>query len=118
MRLIADENIPRIVVQWLRGQGHDVLYAAEDRVQTPDADLLNEAEALGYVILIEDKDFGELVFRDHLNSHGVILLRMENSPASFRRAPATRLGQIERNLPGKFLVVTKSKLRIRMMKTP
>ncbi len=119
MRLIADENIPRIVVQWLRGQGHDVLYAAEDRVQTPDADLLNEAEALGYVILTEDKDFGELVFRDHLNSHGVILMRMENSPASFRLARLQHAwATIERNLPGKFLVVTRSKLRIRMMKTP
>ena len=45
------------------------------RAQTPDADLLTEAEDQGYVILTEDKDFGELVFRDRRNSHGVVLLR-------------------------------------------
>jgi predicted nuclease of predicted toxin-antitoxin system len=75
--LLADENIPRLVVQWLRHEGHDVLYAAEDRVQAPDIDLWNEAEARGFVIHTEDLDFGELVFRERLNSHGVILMRME-----------------------------------------
>jgi predicted nuclease of predicted toxin-antitoxin system len=84
VRLLADENIPRCIVEWLRAQRHDVLYAAEDRVQTPEVDLLSEAEAQGYVILTEDLDFGELVFRHHLNSHGVILMRMEDSPASIR----------------------------------
>ena len=92
MQLLADENIPRIVVQWLRDLGQDVLYAAENRRRTPDVDLLSEAEAQGRVILTEDKDFGELVFRDRLNSHGVILMRMENSPASSRLARLQRTG--------------------------
>ena len=43
MRILADENIPRSIVAWLRSQGHDVLYASETRAQTPDADLLTEA---------------------------------------------------------------------------
>jgi hypothetical protein len=41
MRILADENVPRLIVAWLRAQGHDVLYAAESRKQVPDADLLN-----------------------------------------------------------------------------
>ncbi len=44
MRILADENIPRAIVDWLRDQGHDVLYAAESRARTPDVDLLTEAE--------------------------------------------------------------------------
>jgi predicted nuclease of predicted toxin-antitoxin system len=61
-----------------------VLYAAEPRRQVSDADLLAEAETQGYVIMTEDKDFGELIFCDHLNSHGVILLRMDDRPAAIR----------------------------------
>jgi predicted nuclease of predicted toxin-antitoxin system len=114
VQLLADENIPRSIVVWLRAQGHDVLYAAEDRVQTPDVDLLSEAEAQGYVILTEDLDFGELVFRDRLNSHGVILMRMEDSPASMRLLRLQKAwAAIEKNLPGRFVVLTKSKLRVR-----
>ena len=40
MRFLADENVPRPIVVWLRSQGQDVLSAAETRVQTSDADLL------------------------------------------------------------------------------
>ncbi len=100
-------------------EGHDVLYAAEDRVQTPDHDLLNEAETQGKVILTEDLDFGELIFRDRLNSHGVILMRMESSPSSLRLSRLQKAwATIEKNLPGKFLVLTKSKLRVRALTSP
>jgi predicted nuclease of predicted toxin-antitoxin system len=119
VQLLADENIPRTIVQWLRDQGHDVLYAAEDRIQTADVDLLNEAESRGYVIVTEDLDFGELIFRKRLNSHGVILLRMGNSPASVRLSRLQKAwATIEKSLPHKFVVVTKSKLRVRALTTP
>ena len=119
MRVLADENIPRSIVAWLRDQGHDVLYASEARVQALDADLLSEAEGQGYVILTEDKDFGELVFRDRRNSHGFVLLRMENLPASLRLARLQAVWNvIEANMPGKFLVVTDKKLRLRSLTPP
>jgi predicted nuclease of predicted toxin-antitoxin system len=119
VRILADENVPRTIVAWLRGQGHDVLYAAESRARTPDADLLAEAEAQGHVVLTEDKDFGELVYRDRRNSHGVILLRMEDLPASRRLARIQAAWTvIESHLPGKFLVVTRSRLRVRPLAIP
>ena len=113
MRVLADENIPRSMVVWLAG-GHDVLYAAELRVRTSDGDLLTEAEAQGYVILTEDKDFGVLVFRDRRNSHGVILLRIEDRPAADRLARLQAVWTaIESNSPGHFVVVTEKRLRMR-----
>ena len=119
MRFLADENVPRPIVEWLRDTGHDVLYAAESRKQTPDADLLAEAEGQGYVVVTEDKDFGEPIFRDHLNSHGVLLLRMENRPGAHRLA---RLQQtwslVESRLTGHFVVVSSSKIRQRPLATP
>jgi predicted nuclease of predicted toxin-antitoxin system len=119
VQILADENIPRVIVHWLRLAGHDVLYAAEDRIQSPDADLLSEAEAQRRVILTQDKEFGELVFRDHLNSHGVILIRMENSPASSRLARLQRAwATVEMHVPGKFVVITKTKVRVRTLTAP
>lgn len=117
MRILADENVPLPIVAWLRDGGHDVLYAAESRRQTRDAELLAEAEAQGYVVLTGDKDFGELIFREHSNNHGVILLRMKSRPASSR---LTRLQQVwtqlEPRLPGHFVVVTASKIRLRPLR--
>jgi predicted nuclease of predicted toxin-antitoxin system len=119
MQLLADENVPRPIVRWLRSQGHDVLYAAETRGQRSDADLLSEAEAQNLVIITEDKDFGELVFRDRLNSHGVILLRLWDFPVSFRLARLQAVWTtVESNLPGRFVVVTEGKLRVRALAPP
>jgi predicted nuclease of predicted toxin-antitoxin system len=119
LRILADENVPRPIVVWLRGEGHDVLYAAESRAQTSDDDLLSEAEAQGYVVLTEDKDFGSLVFRDRRNTHGVILLRMENRPAADRLARLQSVwAAIESNLPGHFIVLTEKRLRMRPLAAP
>jgi predicted nuclease of predicted toxin-antitoxin system len=114
VRILADENVPRVIVAWLRQSGHDVLYAAEARRQVPDAELLAEAETEGFVVLTEDKDFGELVFRHRANSHGVILLRIEDQPASARLARLQQIWPlIDSRLPGQFVVVTRTKLRTR-----
>lgn len=119
MRILADENVPRSIVVWLRAEGHDVLYAAESRHRVPDDDLLAEAEAQGYVVLTEDKDFGELIFRDQRNSHGVILLRMDDLSASARLARLQAAwAVIEANLPGHFIVVSRTKLRVRPLTPP
>jgi predicted nuclease of predicted toxin-antitoxin system len=119
VRILADENVPRPIVVWLRGEGHDVLYAAESLAQTSDDDLLTEAEAQKYILLTEDKDFGGLVFRDRRNTHGVILLRMEDKPAADRLARLQAAwAAIESNLPGHFIVVTEKRLRMRPLTPP
>ncbi len=77
MRILADENIARDIVAWLRSGGHDVLFAAKASPGTADIRWVETAEREQHVILTSDKDFGELVFRDRLTSHGVVLLRLD-----------------------------------------
>src|SRR5262245_3553329 len=77
MRFLADENVAVPIVLWLRQLGHDVSHASEQQAGAPDSDWLARAESEQRLILTSDKDFGELVFRDRLNSHGVVLLRLE-----------------------------------------
>ena len=44
MRILADENVARDVVAWLRTTSHDVLFAAEERAGAPDIDWAARAE--------------------------------------------------------------------------
>ena len=50
MQLLADENFPRRVVEYLRGTGHDVLWAGQDFTCTNDKDVLERAEVEGRIL--------------------------------------------------------------------
>lgn len=66
------------------------------------------------MLVTEEKDFGELVFRRSLVHQGVILLRQAGlaAPAKAELLVAT-LATHERELKGAFVVVTPRTIRIR-----
>jgi len=114
LKLLADENIARDLVQWLRDQGCDVLHTSESLVQETDEVLLQTAEAEERLLFTQDKDFGELVFRDHLNSHGIILLRISKLTIPQRIARVQEAWSvIQSNPSGRFIVITEKKVRVR-----
>ena len=117
MKFFADENVARPIVQWLRHRGYDVLYTAEAAPGQEDAVWLYQAEQSGRLIVTADKDFGDLIFRDRLNSHGVVLMRMHRLGLRERLA---RLAQawstVEANPTGKFIVITEGRVRVRNLK--
>ena len=76
MRWLADENLHANIVKELRSIGHEVIYAAEVLQQDADHVLLDRALVDGLLVLTEDKNFGDLIFRDGRRSAGVILLRV------------------------------------------
>ena len=76
MLFLADECCPKAVVDRLRQEGHDVVYAAETHHRSTDEELLAIANAEDRIILTEDFDFGDLLVRDKLPSTGAIVLFM------------------------------------------
>ncbi len=119
MKLFADENTPRAIVVRLRGLGHDVLYASEVGPGAADRDWLARAEAEERVILTSDKDFGDLIFRDRLTSHGVVLSRLNELPLIDRLARLEQAWSIvEAHPTGKFLVISARKVRVRNLGAP
>jgi predicted nuclease of predicted toxin-antitoxin system len=76
MTLVADESIERIITARLRSEGHNVTAIIESHPGMKDDDILALAHNLQAVLLTADKDFGELVFRLHRLSTGVILHRL------------------------------------------
>jgi len=118
MKLFADENVARAIVLWLRGRGHEVLYAAEEEPGAPDDRWLERCEADSRCILTSDKDFGELVFRDRLSSHGIILLRLEDLRLSDRLARMESAWPVvEENPKGKLIVISGRKIRVRDLRS-
>ena len=75
MKLVADESAEGPTVYALRAAGHEVLFIAETSPGIEDAAVLQVALRAGRLLLIADKDFGELVFRNREPHHGVLLIR-------------------------------------------
>ena len=78
MRLLADENFPRPIVEALRADRHDVLWARTDCAGWRDAVLLDLAESEARILLTLDKDFWQLAVqrRIPLEQSGVVLFRV------------------------------------------
>jgi predicted nuclease of predicted toxin-antitoxin system len=76
VRWLADECVAGSVVARLREAGHDVTYVAELAPSTTDPDVTALAHREGRLLLTEDKDFGELVFRWNRPVPGLVLLRI------------------------------------------
>jgi len=76
VRILADENIPRSVVEALRADGHDVHWVAEVSRRAPDAQHIATAASGHLAILTEDADFARLVTDGGTAAPALILVRL------------------------------------------
>lgn len=114
MKLIADENVDRAIVLQLRADGHDVSWISELSPNVSDEVVLEQAIHLGAILVTEDKDFGELVYRRKLAHLGVILLRLEGlDNLTKAHTISDLLRDYSDQLPGAFTVVMPDSVRVR-----
>jgi hypothetical protein len=70
-------------------------------------------------MVTSDKDFGKLIFRDRLNSHGIVLIRMRRLSLRERLARLAAVWSIvEANPRVKFIVIPEGRVRIRSLELP
>lgn len=114
MNFVADESVDRQIVEQLREDGHPVMYVAEMDPGIPDEDVLRLANHQSAILITADKDFGELVFRQALATHGVLLIRLAGLSQS-RKAEMLSSAIKERasEIPNAFSVVMPGTIRIR-----
>ena len=114
MRFLADECCDAALVDALRSDGYDVLYAIESLRGATDDELLAVAFSDRRILLTEDKDFGELVYRLQRPAHGVVLLRFDVADRALK-LPRLRdlLEQEAERLVGAFVVLEVNKIRVR-----
>lgn len=114
MRFIVDESTGYGIARYLQTQGHDVVIVAEIMPEADDMTILQHAFVEERIVVTNDKDFGELIFRRQEAHQGVILLRLQDEGGVNRVQVMTALmNQYSEQLPGRFVVVTEKKVRFR-----
>jgi predicted nuclease of predicted toxin-antitoxin system len=86
VRWLVDECVDAGLVSHLRSTGHDVVYMAETAPRAGDGEVMTRAQAEGRILLTDDKDFGDLVFRRGLPVPGIILLRIDPAMHGLKQA--------------------------------
>lgn len=112
MRFLVDECTGPAVARWLAASGHNVVSAYDDMAGTADDELLLKAVTEDRILITNDKDFGELIFRERRSHKGVIFLRLADERSSNKIAVLDKIlsGHTGR-LAGAFVTATEERIR-------
>lgn len=114
MRFVADESVDAPIVQKLRESGYDVFSIAEQLPGIDDEKVLGIAYEKKCLLITQDKDFGELIYRLGKAHEGVVLLRLAGlNPYQKANLNLMAISQYKHELPGAFTVVYKDFVKIR-----
>ena len=118
MRIVANKNVTRTVIEGLRGQGHDVLSVKESLRGEQDEAILARAQTEKRVVLTHGKDFGEFAFRVGLPAEcGVILVRLSGTDPDADNKRALEAIASRADWEGHFSVITVDRVRMRALPT-
>jgi len=82
MKFLIDRCAGRLIAQWLRSQGHDVVESRERGPDPGDRTVLEWAASESRILVTIDTDFGQLVFLENAPHCG--LIRLPDVPAKER----------------------------------
>ena len=112
MRFLVDECTGPAVARWLRGLGYEVFSVYEEGRGMADEEVIRKASEEGWVLVTNDKDFGEKVYRERHPHKGVVLLRLRDERARVKiRVLEWLLEQYGEEIEGRFVVVTERGVR-------
>jgi len=112
MRFLVDECTGSKVADWLRGENYEVFSVFDEARGMTDDDILAKAFSEDWIFITNDKDFGEMVFRERREHHGIVFMRLDDERAANKIEVLWKLleGYAEK-LPEEFVVVTETKVR-------
>lgn len=112
MRFLVDECTGPKVAKWLRDQGHEIFSVYDEARGMDDEDIIRKADAEGWILITNDKDFGEKVYRERRPHRGVIFMRLENERVANKTEVLRRLLEgYAGKLADRFVVVTETQVR-------
>ena len=112
MRFLVDECTGSRVATWLDENGHEVFSVYDEARGSTDDEILTKAYAETWILITNDKDFGELVFRERRPHHGVVFLRLDDERSIAKIATLEKLLEnYAERLPDRFVVVTDNQVR-------
>lgn len=104
---------------WLHSQGHEVFSVFDDARGIEDEEVIRKAHGESWILITNDKDFGEKVYRERRPHRGVILMRLEDERAANKIQVLRRLldGYADQ-LENSFVVVTDKHVRFAQSANP
>ena len=117
MKFLANENVPKILIESLLRKSQEVNWIKQSNPGISDMHVLELARRESCIILTFDKDYGELIYRVKLKSAGagIILLRfwMEDSIVMANNVAGIICSRNDWN--GYFSVIEPDKIRMRKL---
>ena len=112
--IVADESVDYSIINLLREAGFAVYSIAETNPSSTDSVVLKIAVKNNSLLLTEDKDFGELVYRFNMKHCGILLIRLiEFSSADKAELVLLAIQKHHEKLMNFFSVLDEKKIRTR-----
>jgi predicted nuclease of predicted toxin-antitoxin system len=112
MKFLADVNIEKPIVDEMRKMGYDITWVTEINYYLEDIEIFKLAKNENRILLTNDKDFGEIVFRQRLTPAGIILFRIKGQDVREKVKSLKKLLTFYKDkIARHFVVVTKEKIR-------
>jgi predicted nuclease of predicted toxin-antitoxin system len=112
MKFILDECTGSLVGSWLRELGYQVFSVYQEARGATDEKLLAKAVAENWILITNDREFADKIYRENCPHRGVIFLNLENQLAANKIETLARLLAIYPDLiSDRFVVVTESQVR-------
>ncbi len=112
MRFLIDECTGPKVAKWLSSQEYDVFSVFDEERGIDDVTVIEKALHENRILITNDKDFGEKIFREHFKHKGVILLRLKNESSDNKIYVIQKLlEKYSEQLNNQFVVVTEKQVR-------
>ena len=113
MRFLVDASSDARFVTHLRSLGHDVTRVGTDYdARLADTEILAIAHRERRVLITDDRDFGDLVYRRRQPHAGVIYLRLSTTVFAVRRDRVDQVLASHSDQLDRFLVVTEDDVRV------
>ncbi len=114
IKFIVDVGVGRSIEKWLISENFIVLSVSSINPEMSDIEIIKLATDEDAIIITMDKDFGELVFKNHFLHKGILLLRLEDAVAEEKLAAIQNiLTDHQKKLKNNFSVYQNGKLRTR-----
>lgn len=112
MRFLVDECTGVAVARWLRNHNQEVFSVYEQAREMKDQEIIEKCFAESWILITNDKDFGEKVYREKYPHKGVIFLRLANERSSNKiEVIRNLLDNYAQRLSNNFVVVTETQVR-------
>jgi predicted nuclease of predicted toxin-antitoxin system len=112
MRFLVDECTGPSVARRLEEQGHEVFSVYDAARGSEDDDILRQAYAEDWILITNDRDFGEKIFRENYPHRGIIFLRLQDERARNKIQVLARLLQLYGDqIAERFIVASEMQVR-------